>query len=262
MTDLNDVPLALPSATVILIREIGGLVEVFMGQRAKKASWGHTYVFPGGTVTVADEEADARCRGITAKEASNRLRVETGGLEFYSAAIRELLEETGVLLARHAQGDWASLETATKLRAALTLGHTWSQLLLEQDLELAADALHYVGHWETPLTVRPRFSNRFFLAELPPGHEPRHDGRELVDSRWLTPAQGLELGDAREIQLPFPHMKHLEMLAGFSTGKSLLAWARDRHHQGISRVRPWVITEGDKRRFVLPGEPDYPEDDA
>ena len=59
------------------------------------------YVFPGGSVDAEDRgpAAAALCRGRTDAEASAILGVDSGGLAFWVAALRECFEEAGVLLA-------------------------------------------------------------------------------------------------------------------------------------------------------------------
>ena len=59
------------------------------------------YVFPGGSVDPEDRgpAAEALCRGRTDAEASALLGIESGGLAFWVAALRECFEEAGVLLA-------------------------------------------------------------------------------------------------------------------------------------------------------------------
>ena len=46
-----------------------------------------------------DSDVREFCRDVTVDEANERLGVEDGGLDYYIAAVRELFEETGVLLA-------------------------------------------------------------------------------------------------------------------------------------------------------------------
>jgi hypothetical protein len=102
--------------------------------------------------------------------------------------------------------------------------------------------------------VQIRFDTHFFLAELPPGHEPRVDGEECVDLGWFTPRAALAANDTGEIQLVFPTIKHLEQLSEFSSVESLLAYARGRE---VQPVQPKVLLEGEVARIVLPGEPGY-----
>ena len=70
-----------PAATVMLLRDTGSGLEVFMLRRTANAAFaGGMYVFPGGKVDDSDGEGDEA---------------------FVVAAIRECFEEAGVLLAHH-----------------------------------------------------------------------------------------------------------------------------------------------------------------
>jgi 8-oxo-dGTP pyrophosphatase MutT (NUDIX family) len=115
-------------------------------------------------------------------------------------------------------------------------------------------ALVKFSRWITPAEVQIRFDTHFFLAELPPGQEPRVDGEECVDLSWFTPSAALEANSAGEIQLVFPTIKHLEQLRDFASVDSLMAYARGRE---VQPVQPRVLLEGEVARIVLPGEPGY-----
>jgi 8-oxo-dGTP pyrophosphatase MutT (NUDIX family) len=253
------------SSAVILIRDKDGDTEIFMGQRHERATFASTFVFPGGLLNPEDTSVHHHCSGLNYSEANERLSLASGGLDYYSAALRELFEETGVLLATDSDGAWVTEKLGRRTSLAETQQNliagnlAWSELLSGWGIKLAIDRLHYVGHWETPLALKDRFSTRFFLTDLPSGQKPEHDGEELIDSRWLKPAEALELHKSGEIDLPFPHMKHLETLASLSTPDAQRDWARNRWQEPVTKIRPWLIKENDERRFLLPGEPDYPD---
>ena len=115
-------------------------------------------------------------------------------------------------------------------------------------------ALVKFSRWITPAQVSIRFDTHFFLAELPPGQEPRVDGEECVDMGWFTAAGALAAYRAGEIELVFPTIKHLEQLEGFASAHELLAHARTRV---VEPVEPRVLIEGEVARILLPGEPGY-----
>ncbi len=260
------------SSTVILVRDGDDGPEVLMVQRHERAAFGGAYAFPGGVLSEVDRESHALINGLTSDEANQRFELKHGGLDFYSAAARELFEEIGILLAQDKKGRWASADDAGRgislelLRSRLSEGDlSWPALLSETGLVLAANELHYIAHWEAPLhlrQIRERFSTRFFLAVLPQGQQPRIDHQELVDSRWLTPARALEKAHEGEMRMIFPTIKSLEQLAKFSNLGALQTWARERWHDGISMVRPIMVEEGGKTRFLVPGDRDYPVDSA
>lgn len=116
------------------------------------------------------------------------------------------------------------------------------------------DDLVKFSRWITPAAVQIRFDTHFFLAQLPPGQEPRVDGEECVDLRWFTPQSALAAHRAKEIELVFPTIKHLEQLSDFASVDDLLAYARGRE---VLPVQPKVLLDGEVARVLLPGDPGY-----
>src|SRR5580658_3890912 len=82
-------------------------LEVLMVRRNLRSDFvGGAYVFPGGSVDLADggAEAEAACDGRSDAEASALLGVPSGGLAYWVAALRETFEESGLLLAQRPEG--------------------------------------------------------------------------------------------------------------------------------------------------------------
>src|SRR3954447_4103571 len=73
------------------------------------------------------------------------------------------------------------------------------------------------SRWITPAEVKTRFDTWFFVVEAPAGAEPRVDGAECVDARWVRPQRALDEFATGDLQLVFPTIKHLEQLTGFPT---------------------------------------------
>jgi 8-oxo-dGTP pyrophosphatase MutT (NUDIX family) len=115
-------------------------------------------------------------------------------------------------------------------------------------------ALVKFSRWITPAAVRIRFDTHFFLAQLPPGQEPRVDGEECVDLGWFVPQSALAAHRSQEIPLVFPTIKHLEQLDEFASVDALLAHARGRD---VLPVEPRVFMDGEVARILLPGDPGY-----
>lgn len=125
----------------------------------------------------------------------------------------------------------------------------------EAGIVLAPDAeLARYSRWITPAQVKVRFDTHFFVADKPDGAVARVDGSECVDFRWVRPADALAAGEAGEMLLVFPTIKHLEQLAEHATVEHAMAAARSRK---VMPVEPRVLTEGGVARVVLPGEPGY-----
>ena len=74
MTDAED-PLAIPAATVVLVRDAQGGLETLMLHRTSKVAFGGMWVFPGGRVDAGDRRAadgdhEAAARRAAAREAA------------------------------------------------------------------------------------------------------------------------------------------------------------------------------------------------
>ncbi len=189
-----------------------------------------------------------------------------GALAYYSAAIRELFEETGVLLARDPQGRMppaALRPTVDELHASryrlVSQDDRWPEFLARNELTLAVDAISYFAWWITP-TARPRrFSTRFFVAMMPDGQAARHDGIELTDSRWVTAAAALEEGKLGNLVLPPPTMATLGELAPFQSADEVKAWADERARTGVAKILPVIVSRHGKETILMPDHCDYAE---
>ncbi|HEU4783820.1 MAG TPA: NUDIX domain-containing protein, partial [Ktedonobacterales bacterium] len=171
-----------PAATCVLMRpHAGGGVEVFMVRRHIKSEFApDVYVFPGGSVTDDDQQAE-RTPGLCVAVASD----DTLGSGFHVAALRECFEEAGVLLARRgtdmlAIGD-DNVSSITDYRTALQQRQvTMSGLAEREGLTFATDALTPWAHWITPEAMPKRFDTHFFLAEMPISQEAAYDHLETT----------------------------------------------------------------------------------
>ena len=213
-----------------------------MVQRHVDSSFGAAYAFPGGVLDTADADDHENCAGRAAADANTTLGLESGGLDFFVAAIRELFEETGVLLATHD----IPIDKLELLRKSLNCGpQTWNNFVHDYTLCLQCDQLHYFSHWITPQQMAKRYTTRFFVAELPAGQVAHHDERELTGSKWITAANALQAGESGLMTLYYPTRKTLESIAVHSSVADLLAWASDCEAKGVETTRP-VISEASR----------------
>ena len=125
----------------------------------------------------------------------------------------------------------------------------------EAGITLAAGGeLARYSRWITPAQVKVRFDTHFFVARAPEGAEAAVDGSECVDARWIRPADALRAGQADELLLVFPTIKHLEQLAEHASVEDAMSDARGRK---VLPVEPKVLMDGGVANVVLPGEPGY-----
>lgn len=252
---MSEAPYARPSSTVILVRQGDGEPELFMVRRHEKSSFGSAYAFPGGVVDPEDKSVHDFCRGISSREADSRLGVKGEGLDYYSAAIRELFEESGVLLA-NPDGVTEGLDAA---RDALNdNSDNWADFVARNELELHCDALHYISHWITPPSEPKRYSTRFFVTAMPERQSAIHCGGELTDSCWRTAHHVLAAGRAGDIVLHYPTIKTLESVARHKTYDELMEWAASCVEWGVTSMLPIIVERSGKPAVSLPGEKDYP----
>ncbi|MDE3229966.1 MAG: NUDIX hydrolase [Chloroflexota bacterium] len=206
------------SATVMARARPAGGIEVFMVRRHVRSEFvPNVYVFPGGSVAAADSEAE-RTAGVCVAAGDGVTALGTG---FRAAAIRELFEEAGALVALR---DGAPLRvTPDDLprlaadRAALN-AHTTTilEVARREGLALATDSLLHWAHWITPEAWPKRFDTHFFLVEAPEGQEPAHDDLETTQSAWVTPEDALAGHERGEFPLVFATIHQLRALSGLA----------------------------------------------
>jgi glyoxylase-like metal-dependent hydrolase (beta-lactamase superfamily II)/8-oxo-dGTP pyrophosphatase MutT (NUDIX family) len=219
-------PVPRPAATLALLRPGPAGLEVFLLQRTQSAAFlGGAYVFPGGALDASDGDARmlARVRGLSDAAASRRLRVPSGGLRWWVAAVRECFEEAGVLLLQERSGRPMSQRRAASLMRYRD--QPFLDFLEKEDLYIPADALAYYGHWITAPGRSRRFDARFFVALAPEGQQGSHDQSETVHSLWLRPQEALERGERKEIELVHATQQTLRELARFTDPRDALAHA-------------------------------------
>ena len=253
------------AASVILLRDSHEGPQVFMVERHSKSSFvGGAHVFPGGRVDPEDKDAEELCVGLDDALASRRLHLESGGLAYYVAAIRECFEEAGVLLAYDAEGrliDTAEPTTAARLedqRQALNAGKRgFLDLAGQEGWRLASDCMHYWAHWITPEEAPMRFDTRFFLATVLESQAASHDDGELTDSDWVTPREALAKAEREEWSIIFPTLRNLMTLTDFSsTEEAELAGRRRRE---IETLQPRLLRRAGGLQAVLPGDEGWDE---
>ncbi|MDY7115190.1 MBL fold metallo-hydrolase [Halomonas sp. SSL-5] len=251
-----------PAATLALVRDSDRGLEVLLLQRTWQAAFLPGYfVFPGGAVDRQDPDVRSFTSGRGDAAISQTLSLDEGGADYMIAALRECLEEAGLLLAvdgrgRLPTGDHPVLNEG---RAALRREATSFRALCEQHgLGLPLDRLAYLGHWVTPRGAPRRFDTRFFVALAPPGQQAAHDGSETIDHAWLSPAEALAAHRQGRMALGYPTLRTLRLIADFATPEALLRYAHA--NPPVSRPgRPWPARKGGAAWQVEPDSPAYAE---
>ncbi|MBI2494867.1 MAG: NUDIX domain-containing protein [Candidatus Rokubacteria bacterium] len=234
-----------PAATAVLLRDAAGGLEVLLLRRPQSVGFvPGAYVFPGGRV----DDADADARLIALSDAAP----PEPEVKYRHAAVREVFEETGVLLAYDAQGRPAPDAHDARLarwREALRREEAVLADVLEAEARrLRPHALVYGAHWVTPVAEPRRYDTRFFLAGLPPGRSVLADPREVTDALWLGPADALRRFRAGVLPMVFPTLKMLESLDGLGGTDEALARFRGRP---VPTMQPRLVRTPEGVRMVL-----------
>ena len=200
-----------PAATVLLMRDGPGGLEVLMTRRSMTASFAPgAYVFPGGGI----DAADAQAHGM----AQRRPKQSDLHLTQAIAAIRESFEELGILFARHAQGRWADNADIAQINRKAPFA-TQCQA---RGLTLAADQVFVLAHWITDRDLPRRFDVPFLVARMPEGQIPVADESEQFEPVWVRPQDALERHAAGQFFIIFPTIRTLERLKAFATVDAVL----------------------------------------
>jgi ribonuclease/clavin/mitogillin len=188
-------------AASVLLARARGSTEVFVAMRAPALRFlGGFLAFPGGKVHAADRDLAAVSPGLTAQ---------------HIAAVRELFEETGVLLARDEAGASPSAASLIELRRELLAERlSFADLLSKHQWRLRADDLTWAGSLTTPPFSPIRFDTAFFTAILPEGQNAEVWPGELTDGAWRDAENVLTSWKTGDLLVSPPTVALLQALGG------------------------------------------------
>lgn len=181
------------ASSIILLKGEPGDEKIVMGKRNKNLKFmPGALVFPGGRVDRGDggirsidnlhpsteEKLLSHIRGNATQRRAHALGI---------AAIRELAEETGLLVGAPSQ---------------TSLKHQDWQMFSDKGLAPSLNQLRLLARAVTPPGVHRRFDTWFFIMRLEDGHHIPDDGfvssGELEDLQWIRPQDAIR-SDTREI---------------------------------------------------------------
>jgi len=238
------------AATVVLLRSspVAGF-EVYAQRRAATMAFApNLYVFPGGIVDPRDASADVAWFGPEPQAWAARLGLsDAEARAVLCAAVREVFEECGVLLAGPDAGtvvgdvsgdDWEAARLALLAREV-----GLAELLADRGLAVRSDLMTAWSRWLTPEFEPRRYDTFFFLSRLPAAQRTRDVGGEAEHTVWLEPSEAVRLP-----MLP-PTAYTLRQLAAYSTIDSALAAGGD--HDLTAAVMPWIRHDPEGARLVV-----------
>lgn len=204
--ETDDIPI-LPAATMILLDDRPDL-QVLMLLRNDSSGFvaSHT-IFPGGAIEQDDRSStwDDLISGLTNEEADEQLRTEEAR-SYWIAAIRETIEEVGVVVGSDEEGlleDRKTLENGTA---------NFSQIISQRALSLNLSAVKPISRWITPKGGSRRYDTYFFVARSRSSVIPRVDGKEAVEVFWITPSEALQKWELGELTMISPTLATLKQL--------------------------------------------------
>ena len=246
------------ASAVMLLRDVptGQGIEVFMVRRVIQSDFmPNVYVFPGGSVSKDDyaaEMAEGVCAPVAASPADPE-GLTALGKAVRAAAIRELFEEAGVLLA-YRDGEILPIPEEqvahfdSYRRAFQQRQGSLIEMARAERLMLATDRLGYFAHWITPEGMPKRFDTHFFVTTAPAEQQAAHDRLETSEGIWIAPSEALARFERDEFPLVFATIYQLRELSAFGSVKAAL------DHCAIHRVparMPVLVQEDGKARVFL-----------
>jgi 8-oxo-dGTP pyrophosphatase MutT (NUDIX family) len=217
------------------------------------------YVFPGGKVDESDRDTELAAV-IATSPSRTGAQFSDDDSAFRMAALRELFEEAGVLLATDGSRDIVEItgdrtETYARLRKQLHDGAiTLFDLGRQTGLRFAIDRLQPFSRWITPAGMPRRYDTRFYLAQTPDGQEPLHDAVETTHGTWIAPDEALRRHEDGDFPLVFATVKHLERMRRFPTLNALFAGVSP---ADLAPITPRAVRRDGEAAFLLPGDAGY-----
>ncbi|KAK2879449.1 hypothetical protein FQN49_000860 [Arthroderma sp. PD_2] len=217
-----------PSSSVILISPQN---EVLLLHRVKtSSSFPSAHVFPGGNISSQDGDFPP----------AGHPDSHDDGIHYRRAAIREMFEESGILLAKNkATGRMVKLSPTQKEEGRHAIHRneiTFEEWLKSIDANAEPDTDHLIpfSHWITPSTNARRFTTQMYLYFLPPANGASSDditdtglnseeaqvptsdgGIEVTEAQFLPATEWLRRAKADEVIMFPPQVLLLSFVAQF-----------------------------------------------
>ena len=230
------------ASTVMLVRDGDRGPEVFMLKRVSGMAFAPSmHVFPGGGVDVRDGEAGLPWAGPAPAEWAERLGCTPAEAQMYvAAAIREVFEEVGVLLAsRSTNGPLVDPhdETWAGVRERLvTRELSLAEVLVERDLVLRSDLIVAKAHWLTPVFEPRRFDTWFFAAVMPEHQVADGNTSEAELAEWVVPQDLLKEYAAELASLLPPTLVWVEQVGAAASAAEFVS-----HNEDLALVMPDIV---------------------
>ena len=230
------------ASTVMLVRDGDAGPEVVMLRRVCEMAFAaSTMVLTGGGVDERDGELGLPWAGPSPSEWAERLGCSPEEAQMYvAAAIREVFEECGVLLAGpSASGPLARVDDPVWLevrRALVDRSVALADVLRDNGLVLRSDLVVAKAHWVTPVFEPRRYDTWFFAALMPPLQVADGETTEADQAGWVVPEQLLrEYAAGSALMLP-PTVVCVEEIRDAASAEAFVV-----HRDVLPLVMPEVV---------------------
>ncbi|MEW1954363.1 NUDIX hydrolase [Terrabacter sp. NPDC080008] len=231
------------ASTVMLVRDGAGGPEVFMLRRVSAMEFAPSMmVFPGGGVDARDGDPTLPWAGPSPSEWAARLGCSPAEAQmFVAAAVREVFEECGVLLAgASADGPLAAVdgpEWAGVRQALVDRRLSLDEVLHDKGLVLRSDLVVAKAHWVTPVFEPRRYDTWFFAALMPPAQVADGDTTEADHADWFVPSELLRAYAAGSALMLPPTVVCVEEIADARCAADVVV-----HNDALPLVMPQVVS--------------------
>ena len=244
---MNEHVIPRPASTMVLLSDQPDL-HVLTIRRSEKLEFAPGYtVFPGGV--VEDSDRDRRWAtmvdGLILEEANKRLEVDQDGLAYFIAAVRETIEEVGILVGVKSQH---LLENRQKLEK----NEVFLIDLLEGKENLDLTKIHPISRWITPEPSPRRYDTYFFVASVDTETIPIVDGYEATEATWARPSELLDDWRNGSLTMISPTRSILQRLENYPLARDVMEVAQNKNPR--QRVR---IGDEWSEQVYFPEDADY-----
>jgi 8-oxo-dGTP pyrophosphatase MutT (NUDIX family) len=234
------------ASTVMLVRDGARGTEVFMLKRVAGMAFAPSmHVFPGGGVDPRDADEGLPWGGPSPAEWADRLGCTPAEAQmFVVAAIREVFEEVGVLLASET-ADGPLVDPHDEMWVGVRQGLvsrdlSLAEVLHERNLVLRSDLIVAKAHWLTPAFEPRRFDTWFFAAMMPAHQVADGETTEAETAEWVVPAELLESYAAGRAALLPPTVVCVEEVRDASSAADFVA-----HSDDLPLIMPVIVDTPD-----------------
>lgn len=251
------------ASTVVLVKEEAcSSIKIYVTRRSLESSFmPGLFVFPGGAVEPWDSDELLWERALDEPPHRALERVGRGlpaddARGHSVAAIRETLEEAGILLCSEAPSEQKRSLFLSKGSNSFGDGGKWFRdLVLRTGVRLSVSRLLPWSHWITPEERPKRFDTRFFLVVMSSEETCTPDDREVTEGLWVSPEEALFKNQNGTLPLSPPTLVTLHELGilGSSGIKEILSRATD---WGEPRI-PRLIRTPSGPMLIMPWDPQY-----